>query len=551
MNRLVVALAVGGLTLPALCAPRAARAAGFEIPDNGTVALGRGGAFVAVATDGTAIDYNPAGLTQQDGLQLTLDANFITHSVSFLRTDDQGTNGLVDIQSVKNSEKNFLSPIAAISYTHKFTVAALSVAAGVYGPPAEGKYAFPAPGDDPASDSPNRYQLIKNNIFILYPTISVAYRLPISRVYAAIGVSGQMVISHFQFNQDLYAQPTLTSILGFPKDDQGHSPGLGDTYRGPGVSSSTMCPKTYDPNCHATAALGSAASSPTKLHLEDPIWDANVNVDVTGKKAFTAVLGALVKAGPVSVGASFRPGYTLNAEGPLTVTLPGILTAPGVDDSPNGPSTTFGAEAHVPDGSRTKLKLNWPSLFRAGVDVDIKPVPGKFDVAGEFTYETWSVVDQFLLTPENVNITAQAGGNPITLPVNPVSIPKHMQDSQSYRLGAQWQLPITKVLVQTRLGGYYEKSAIPEPYTTIDLAHFSRFAATAGASVGINGGNFFGPLTLDLAALYSPPVTREVRDSQIMLTASDPYLATDAVGNGNYTSSIFIFSVGLRAHLDI
>ena len=44
----------------ALLSP-SARAGGFEIPDNGTEALGRGGAFVAKADDPTAIQYNPRG----------------------------------------------------------------------------------------------------------------------------------------------------------------------------------------------------------------------------------------------------------------------------------------------------------------------------------------------------------------------------------------------------------------------------------------------------------------------------------------------------------
>jgi hypothetical protein len=55
--------------------PARALASGFEIPDNGTEALGRGGAFTAKADDGTALEYNVAGLAQQRGTRLLLDAN--------------------------------------------------------------------------------------------------------------------------------------------------------------------------------------------------------------------------------------------------------------------------------------------------------------------------------------------------------------------------------------------------------------------------------------------------------------------------------------------
>src|SRR6185437_8502053 len=112
-------------------------------------------------------------------------------------------------------------------------------------------------------------------------------------------------------------------------------------YRGPGVSGDTRCPSTYDPNCHVTAPFGSNSASPTSLRLEDPIWDANVDVSVTGKKAFTAVLGGLVKFGPVALGASYRPGYAIHADGTLKVNLPGILTADTPANAPNGPSSTL------------------------------------------------------------------------------------------------------------------------------------------------------------------------------------------------------------------
>ncbi|MFV0082884.1 hypothetical protein, partial [Staphylococcus aureus] len=43
----------------AISAAPAAQAGGFDIPDLGTQAIGRGAAFVAKADDATAIHYNP------------------------------------------------------------------------------------------------------------------------------------------------------------------------------------------------------------------------------------------------------------------------------------------------------------------------------------------------------------------------------------------------------------------------------------------------------------------------------------------------------------
>ena len=73
------------LALAMLAAARTGRAGGFEIPDNGTEALGRGGAFVAKADDPTAIDYNPAGLAGQRGTRVLVDGHIINSSYSFKR----------------------------------------------------------------------------------------------------------------------------------------------------------------------------------------------------------------------------------------------------------------------------------------------------------------------------------------------------------------------------------------------------------------------------------------------------------------------------------
>ncbi len=57
-----LALLVAGIFL--LCAPPAARGAGFALVNQGTAAMAQGNAFVAEADDPSAIYYNPAGLNQ-------------------------------------------------------------------------------------------------------------------------------------------------------------------------------------------------------------------------------------------------------------------------------------------------------------------------------------------------------------------------------------------------------------------------------------------------------------------------------------------------------
>ena len=59
-NISLIALGICG----ALGAATEVRAAGFEHPDNGTISLGRGGAYAAGVDEPSALYYNPAALTR-------------------------------------------------------------------------------------------------------------------------------------------------------------------------------------------------------------------------------------------------------------------------------------------------------------------------------------------------------------------------------------------------------------------------------------------------------------------------------------------------------
>src|SRR5580698_121166 len=111
------------LFVGALLGASDAKAGGLEIPDNGTEALGRGGAFTAKADDGTAMEYNVAGLAQQRGTRLLLDANLWLSSYSFQRSgtypDNPGNSatpwGKMPFPAVSDQGGAFLAPFAALS----------------------------------------------------------------------------------------------------------------------------------------------------------------------------------------------------------------------------------------------------------------------------------------------------------------------------------------------------------------------------------------------------------------------------------------------------
>jgi long-chain fatty acid transport protein len=73
------------LVIAAVCfiLPSAAFASGFAINEQGAKALGMGGAFAAQADDPTAVYYNPAGITQLEGTQVSLGFSLIQPTASF------------------------------------------------------------------------------------------------------------------------------------------------------------------------------------------------------------------------------------------------------------------------------------------------------------------------------------------------------------------------------------------------------------------------------------------------------------------------------------
>jgi long-chain fatty acid transport protein len=190
------------LTLALLSVPRVAHAGGFEIPDNGTEALGRGGAFVAKADDPTAIDYNPAGLAEQRGTRVLLDGHIINSSYSFKRFGaypDSPSNpatpwGGFAFPTVKDTGGPFFAPFLAVT-TDFGMFDWLTVAIGVYGPSGVGNRTYPAGVD--TVPAPSRYDVVQPTSTIILPTLSVGVK-PLD--WLDLGVSLHLVGALFDLS---------------------------------------------------------------------------------------------------------------------------------------------------------------------------------------------------------------------------------------------------------------------------------------------------------------------------------------------------------------
>ena len=170
-----------GLVLALAHIHTSARAAGFEVPDTGTEALGRGGAFTAKADDPTALVYNVAGLARQRGTRVLVDAHSIASSYEFARAgvypddprDPATPWGGTPFPRVRSQTGFFVAPFLAVA--SDFGLERVTFALGAYGPSGVPNRTYPLGVD--GKPSPARYDLVQSKSILVLPTAAVAVRV--------------------------------------------------------------------------------------------------------------------------------------------------------------------------------------------------------------------------------------------------------------------------------------------------------------------------------------------------------------------------------------
>lgn len=174
-----------------------ARAGGFELPDLGAQALGRGGAFVAKADDPTALYYNPAGLARQRGTRLLASANLFVGSATFQRRGrypDDPTNpgtpwGDRPYAPVTNQAGPAAVPFVALT-TDFGSLDRLTAAVGIFGASSSGRRTFGR--DTDGAPAASRYDLVDGRETYLHPSAALAYRIT---PWLDVGVAGHVVLA--------------------------------------------------------------------------------------------------------------------------------------------------------------------------------------------------------------------------------------------------------------------------------------------------------------------------------------------------------------------
>jgi long-chain fatty acid transport protein len=262
---------------------------------------------------------------------------------------------------------------------------------------------------------------------------------------------------------------------------------------------------------------------------EDPAYDAAARVKTGLIMAPSANAGVtFIPARMVRIGLSGQAPFVIDTSATVDVRLP---SAPEFDSA-----TQVGNQAH--------LHMELPPVVRVGVE--IRPDDGDDDVRVEVAYvrEFWSVQKSIDITPDNLHLDNIAG-LPSPFGVAPISIPRGMQDSNSFRLGGEYKTDIMAVKFMVRAGVAYETSAIQEAYVSPFTVDSSKVTASIGGSLLIDK-----HLRLDGVLSHSFTSSVTVTPEEAAVPRINPVQGnptqTAAVNGGTYTQSPWILGGGLE-----
>ena len=521
----VAAMVLGG--------PANAWAGGFEFPTNGTEALGRGGAFVAKADDGSAMEYNIAGLASQEGFRLTIDANTIIHDFSFTSAgfvqSDQMTGTRMPVSgaagmpgpTMHDSDRLFFAPMAAASFDLgrlSRKLKNLVIGLGVFGPSSVGNHNYGvgdpitdknnpnntchqaadvngAPyqtcDDQPATTTgsptgmpaPSRYDIAKTNLLIVLPTLGIAYR---PHPMIDIGLGWQMVFDSF----DLSNANVVSGV-------QGNNDAYG-RIRTSGNSFSSSSSQIHSSDYQFKPGLGSFG------------WMLSVMLHPTNW---------------IDIGATYRTPITVHSEGTLHPISP-----------PSFPKV-------LPDSAAT-FTSTLPMWLRAGARVVKRYSDGteRADLELDFVWENWASEQADHVHAEDLT------GQNFLWPTGTLDadIIHTYRDTYGVRLGGayNYRLSDTRRLIG-RLGMFYDSSSTVSHNTRLDFNTFDKLGLTVGGGFKMKG------FTLNFAYAYIYTPTRTVDDSTTYAISAgsgstiSPGQQVYYVGNGVYSGYMHIVSVGL------
>ena len=453
------------LCLATILASSEARATNAEeFPDNGSEQEGRGGAWLARASDPLAAFYNPAGLAGQP-TRLTLQANISVPHTCFSRVkavNDMTNDGVVPgatYPQVCNQGGAFVGP--QIGFTWHATER-LGLGFLLLGPSAIGNLSWPEfVGTAP---SPSRYLLIKANVLFVTPTLGVGWEAVDG---LRLGASVQAGIA-----------PMIDFASAAVADQGITNPGIND------VRSEIHAASLFVPGF----TLGA-------------LWSPLEFLDVAGWYKWSAPIDA---KGDVQTAAPYFTSAVAN--GNTSAVVYGDTHVPNCNQLPGAPPKCDGgnnAEIRVPQPMEAKLAFRFhrprgdsPSSHRRDpLAQDL------FDLEVDLTWANDSAFDAV-----HIRLPATPGGDGAlpatlgvpggsTLPPN-ADVPHRFHDVYGVRFGGDYNVLPDRLAL--RAGAFFETQAVDAAYQNIDFDAAQRYGFALGGTFRIP----LGTRSLDLMLAY-------------------------------------------------
>jgi long-subunit fatty acid transport protein len=456
-----------------ILAPRIALAStAQEFPDNGSEQMGRGGAWVARASDPLAAFYNPAGLAGQR-TALTLQANVAVQSTCFSRikamgdTTADGTPAGTGYGKVCNDAAPFPAPVIGFTYRLNDRI---GLGLLILGPSGVGATTWPEFGAN-ATPSPQRYLLISSNALLLMPTLGIGAEI-IDRL--RIGAS-------FQFG----TAPNIDFVnTAAAANVDNANPSMND------VRNELFAQQVFIPGF----TLGTIWSPTDELDVAGWYkWSAGI--DTTGDVQTQFPYFNQAVAGGDHSGVQYGDTSVPNCNQAMQA---GGMPPPNTCGSGNN------AHIKVPIPMEAKIGVRYHRrLADAPAELHKRDplAQDRWDVEADLTWANDSAFDNLQLRfPSNAMGDGTLPANPAvlggTIPPN-ADIRHHWKDVVGVRVGGDYSILPQRLAV--RAGAFFETAAADKVYQNLDFIASQRIGLTLGGTfripIGTSG-------SLDLMAGY-------------------------------------------------
>jgi long-chain fatty acid transport protein len=212
------ALAVFTAALALCVGEQSASAAGFEVPENTTKSVARGGTGVVNKRDPSALYFNPALLPRADGFQFLINLNLVNLSLDFqrdplVRFPGERREETVTFDPVHNEAGFFPAPFVTMSWD--FGVDDFAMGAGIFGPSGYGERCFGVKTDggcvvDP--DGAARYMMVSSELLEFFASLGAGYtfHLPVGEL--SVGATGMLAYLDTNFTLAVHGTPSKEKL---------------------------------------------------------------------------------------------------------------------------------------------------------------------------------------------------------------------------------------------------------------------------------------------------------------------------------------------------